>query len=201
VLAPLYAWAWAAAQRAPKGSMGAGAGRAGQAYALLEGDGHKPVRLRLLAAAFPLGIRGLNLLGIGPLSADLSGASLRRNALRAFGEVVRRLDIEAEHVIFGHSHRTGPLPGDDLSEWEAPTGSQLTNTGNWVDEALFLSGSGPESPYWPGGAVVVSDTGPPEVLRLLDDLPRDEEFAQDGDDELAQDGDDEFAEGPGTAPA
>ncbi len=55
----------------------------------------------------------LNRLGIGPLKADLSGAELRRANLRAMGEVVERLGIDARHVIFGHTHRSGPLPDDD----------------------------------------------------------------------------------------
>ena len=58
-------------------------------------------------------------LGIGPLQADLSGAELRRANLRAMGEVVERLGIDARHVIFGHTHRSGPLPDDDAADWRA----------------------------------------------------------------------------------
>ncbi|MBI5104355.1 MAG: hypothetical protein HZB46_05100, partial [Solirubrobacterales bacterium] len=168
VLAPLYAWTYAAAQRAREVSMGEGAGRAAKAYELLEGDSHKPIRLRLLTSVFPLGIRGLNLLGIGPLSSDISGPALRRSSLRAMGEAAGRLGIEAEHVLFGHTHRTGPLPEDDLTEWRTPGGSWLHNCGNWVLER-YVSGSGPDSPYWPGGALLVEDDGPPRLLRLLGD--------------------------------
>jgi hypothetical protein len=169
-LAPLYAWMHSAAQRARDGAMGAGAGRANRAYELLEGDGHKPVRTRVLLAAFPLGVRGLNLLGLGPLSSDLSGDALRRNGLQAMSEVVRRLGIEAEHVLFGHTHRAGPLPDDDVTEWRTPTGARLHNSGTWVHEGGFLAGAGPESPYWPGSALVVGESGPPELLRLLGDF-------------------------------
>ncbi len=167
VLAPLYAWIHSAAQRAPEGRRAAGAGRAGKAYELLTGDGHRPVRLRVLAAVFPLGIRGLNLAGIGPLEADLSGAALRRSSLVGIGEALTRLGVQAEHVIFGHSHRTGPLPGDDEAEWREPGGAALYNSGNWVFETHFLSGAGPDSPYWPGAAVVVDETGSPRVEQLL----------------------------------
>jgi hypothetical protein len=167
VLAPLYAWIHAAAQRAGAEGLGAGAGRAGKAYELLQGDGHRPVRARLLTAIFPLGIRGLNLLGIGPVSSDLSGDALRRNALDALGAVVGRLGIEAEHVVFGHSHRTGPLPADDVTEWRTPTGAWLHNSGSWVHEPAFTGVGDTGNPYWPGGAVLVEDTGPPQVLRLL----------------------------------
>ncbi|HEX5924077.1 MAG TPA: metallophosphoesterase [Baekduia sp.] len=174
VLAPLYAWITSAAQRAGKEGLGAGAGRAGKAYELLQGDGHQPVRARLLTAIFPLGIRGLNLLGIGPVRSDLSGDALRRNALDAFGEVVGRLGIEAEHVIFGHSHRAGPLPEDDVTEWRTPSGAWLHNSGSWVHEPVFTQAAGTDSPYWPGGAILVEDTGAPQLLRLLadDDLVR-----------------------------
>jgi hypothetical protein len=171
VLAPLYAWTHSAAQRARDGRMGAGAGTAGRAYEMLEGDGHKPVRLRMVQAVFPLGVRGLNMLGIGPLDSDLSGDALRRNGLQAMSEVVRRLGIDAEHVIFGHTHRAGPLPDDDVTEWRTPTGAWLHNSGNWVHEPVFLGDAGPESPYWPGTAIVVDDDGePPELLDLLPDF-------------------------------
>jgi calcineurin-like phosphoesterase family protein len=174
VLAPLYAWITSAAQRAGKEGLGAGAGRSGKAYELLQGDGHQPVRARLLTAIFPLGIRGLNLLGIGRVRSDLSGDALRRNALDALGEVVGRLGIDAEHVIFGHSHRAGPFPGDDVTEWRTPTGAWLHNSGSWVHEPVFTQAAGTDSPYWPGGAILVQDTGAPQLLRLLanDDLVR-----------------------------
>jgi hypothetical protein len=174
VLAPLYAWINSAAQRANSRGLGAGAGKAGKAYELLQGDGHQPVRARLLTAVFPLGIRGLNLLGVGPVSSDLSGDALRRNSLAALGEVVGRLGIEAEHVIFGHSHRTGPLPDDDVTEWRTPSGAWLHNSGSWVHEPTFTQAAGTQSAYWPGGAILVEATGAPQLLRLLadDDLVR-----------------------------
>jgi hypothetical protein len=172
VLAPIYAWIHSAAQRTGPVGLGAGAGRAGKAYELLQGDGHRPIRIRLLTAIFPLGIRGLNLLGIGPVRSDLSGDALRRNALDAIGEVVSRLGIEAEHVIFGHSHRAGPLPTDDVTEWRTPTGAWLHNSGSWVHEPTFTGAGDTSNPYWPGGAILVEDTGAPQLLRLLaeDDL-------------------------------
>ncbi|HMJ35299.1 MAG TPA: hypothetical protein VK501_15420 [Baekduia sp.] len=183
VLAPLYAWTNAAAQRTAAGGLGAGAGKAGKAYELLQGDGHRPVRARLLTAVFPLGIRGLNLLGVGPVSGDLSGEALRRNSLTAIGEVVGRLGVEAEHVIFGHSHRTGPLPFDDVTEWRTESGAWLHNSGSWVHEPAFTSADGPSSPYWPGGAILVEDSGAPKLLRLLGDSAGEEEEGEDGGEE------------------
>jgi Calcineurin-like phosphoesterase len=167
ILAPLYAWINASAQRAHDGRVGAGAGRAGKAYSLLQGDGHRPLRARLLTAAFPLGIRGINLLKLGPVSPDLSGDALRRNALDAMTAVLQRLQVDARHVIFGHSHRAGPLPADDAGEWRTAAGTMLYNSGSWVHEPSFTGAAGSSSPYWPGGAVLVNDDGPPELLRLL----------------------------------
>jgi hypothetical protein len=38
-----------------------------------------------------------------------------------------------------------------------------------VLETHFMPHPGPHSPYWPGGALLVEDTGPPQRLRLLQD--------------------------------
>ncbi len=170
MLAPLYAWVHSTAQRTGEGRAAAGSGRAVKAYEILQGDGHRPVRTRLLAAALPLGVRGLSML-VGPLDSDLSGAALRRNALVALGTSLQRLGVGADHVISGHSHRAGPLPGDALDEWRAATGSALHNCGNWVFETHFLAGPEGSSPYWPGGAVLVEGDEPPVLLRLLADVP------------------------------
>ena len=79
-----------------------------------------------VAGAFPLAIARAQPAGLGPLKADLSGAELRRANLRAMGEVVERLGIDARHVIFGHTHRSGPLPDDDAADWRVAGGAQLT---------------------------------------------------------------------------
>ncbi|HEY8584319.1 MAG TPA: hypothetical protein VIL49_15285, partial [Capillimicrobium sp.] len=166
-LAPVYAWIDAIAEWAPDGRAAGGAGSAARAYrALTGGDGTGRVgRLRakvLAGAAFPAAIAAVNRIGLGPVSADLSGPGMRRASLGAMREVVGRLGIDAPHVIFGHTHRTGPLPGDDRSEW-----GPLTNCGSWVLEGHFHGPGDRTSPYWPGGAVRVGDSGPPELLRLL----------------------------------
>ena len=46
--------------------------------------------------------------GIGPLKADLSGVELRRASLRAMGEVVARLGIDARHVDLRPHPPRGP---------------------------------------------------------------------------------------------
>ena len=62
---------------------------------------------------FPLAVAALNRAGIGPLHADVSIGELRRAGLRAMGEVAARLDLGDAYVVFGHTHRPGPLAGTD----------------------------------------------------------------------------------------
>jgi hypothetical protein len=107
-------------------------------------------------------------MGLGPLSADLSSAELRRAGLRAFAEVLERLGVSAPYAIFGHTHRAGPLPGDDRSEWATSAGTEILNTGCWLHEPRFMGRSPYTSPYRPGFAVAVEDTGPPRLVNLLD---------------------------------
>ncbi len=133
------------------------------------------LRRRAIAGAFPLAVALLNRTGLGSFNADISGPELRRAGLRAMGEVAARLDMGDAHVIFGHTHRAGPLPGDvaagDVAgEWVGPGGARLLNAGCWTYDLHFLTGTPGESPYWPGGAVLVEDDGPPRLLRLLDAL-------------------------------
>jgi hypothetical protein len=170
ILAPIYAWIDACAARAGDGRRAAGAGRSAEAWGVISGAGRRTVRGRALVAGFPLGIAAINRAGLGPVSPDLSGPALRRGLLAGMREVVSRLGIEAPHVLFGHTHRTGPLPGDDPAEWRAGA-AQLHNTGSWVHEARFIAGGGPGAPHWPGGAVEVGDDGaPPRLRRLLADV-------------------------------
>jgi predicted phosphodiesterase len=127
------------------------------------------LRARALAGAFPLAVGALNLAGLGPLSAEISGAELRRAGLEAMGEVAARLGLADAWVIFGHTHRAGPLPGDDQAQWRGRGGARLVNAGNWTYAGVFLTSTPGESPYWPGSCVLVDDSGPPLVLRLLQD--------------------------------
>jgi hypothetical protein len=117
-----------------------------------------------MVTAFPVAVAALNRAGLGPLRPDVSGPELRRSALRATREVLTRLGVPpATHVIFGHTHRAGPLPGDDRSEW-----GRLLNSGSWLYEPAWLGDSPRESPYRPGFAAIVGDDGPPELVNLLD---------------------------------
>ena len=90
------------------------------------------------------------------------GASSGRSDPKSILARLDRLDVRAPHVIFGHTHRAGPLPADDRSEW-----GRLLNTGSWVYEARFIGEDPLGSPYRPGFAVVVGEHGPPELVNLL----------------------------------
>jgi hypothetical protein len=169
-LAPIYAWAHAIAQRGGRGHemRRSSHGASAQAWrALTANDGRRRWRRRGMAAAFSALVAGLNRARLGPLRADLSGPELRRAALRAFGDVVARLQVDAAHVIFGHTHRAGPLPRDDRAEWRASTGAAMLNTGSWVHEPAFLGPEPSRSPYRPGFCARLGADGPPELECLL----------------------------------
>ncbi len=171
VLAPLYAWMFALAQRSGDGVVRASSASSARAWVALAGEGRRahPLRAAALGTGLYAGVKALNLAGLGPVRPQLSGASLRTGSLFGLGETLRRLGVDAPYVLFGHTHRSGPWPVDDPAEWRAPTGSQLTNTGSWVYQRHFLSDRPGVGPYWPGVAVVVEDSGPPRLERLLAD--------------------------------
>lgn len=105
---------------------------------------------------------------LAPLSAGALGFQFRRVGLPAMAAVNAGLGVEAEHVLFGHLHRSGPRPADDPVEWR--DGEQrLWNSGCWVYEPLLLAGASPPHPYWPGGALRIDD-GRITVRGLLDDV-------------------------------
>jgi UDP-2,3-diacylglucosamine pyrophosphatase LpxH len=109
---------------------------------------------------------------MAPLAALLLGLQMRRASIPALAHVVRRLGIDAEWVVFGHVHRSGPLPGDDLRQWAGPQGRpRIANTGSWVYEPPLLHHASPPHPYWPGGAILLEDAGEPRAIGLLDHLP------------------------------
>jgi hypothetical protein len=171
-VAPLYSLTYSLAQASRRGPL-FGGGRTVSAWERLAGeDGRRRAGAWLTASVvLPATVAVLNRTGFGPMSADLSGPSLRRTALRAMATVAAALGVDAAWVLFGHTHRAGPLPADDGSEWELAGGGRLLNTGSWVHEPAFVRSRGRDSPYWPGTIAVVDDDGPPRLERLLDELP------------------------------
>jgi hypothetical protein len=205
VTAPVYAWRHAVARDARTGDALNGVATVHAWRAL--GGGHDAVddarrngrpsrrgrldalranlvadlRKRAIVHGFPLAVAALNRAGLGPLRAEVSSGELRGAGLRAMGDVAARLGLGDAYVVFGHTHRSGPLPGDDASEWTRPgragahgTGARLVNTGTWTYDPIFLTSTPGESPYWPGNCVLVEDSGPPVLQRLLLDRSHDE---------------------------
>ncbi len=173
VLGPVFAWIDAVARQAPTGRALNGQSTVRIWRALggdkTSGESGTPWRTRLLAGAFPVVVAALNRAGLGSFSADISGFELRRAGLRAMGEAAARLQLRDVYVIFGHTHRRGPLEDDVAQEWVGPSGARLVNSGCWTYDSHFLTGPPGRSPYWPGGAVLVEGHDPPRLLRLLDD--------------------------------
>jgi hypothetical protein len=176
VMAPLYAWMTALTQRSEHAILSAGTGASARAWVALAGDGRRrhPVRTAALGLGYRAVVSALNAAGIGPLDHDLSGAGLRRGYLLGIREVLARLSITVPYVVWGHSHRSGPWPSDDLSEWTTPAGTRILNTGSWVYQAHFLSERPNASPYWPGTAVLLEDGAPPRLIRMLGERGHDQ---------------------------
>jgi len=172
VLSPLYAWLHALTQRSGHTLISKGGGASSRSYRALT-SGRSP-RSLALQTGYRAAVAALNAAGLGPLQPSLSPAALRRGYLQGFREVLARLDLHAGHVIWGHSHRSGPWPGDDPQEWTASTGARIFNTGSWTYQAHFLTAEPNGSPYWPGTGVIVEDSGPPRLVRLLGDRGHEE---------------------------
>ena len=129
------------------------------------------VVLETLAELTRYGTRLLRAVHLTRFTSALIDLQMHRASVPAMVEVVRRLGVEAEWIVYGHVHRLGPLAGE---HWQPVAGGpRVLNTGSWVYEPLLLDGLGPPHPYWPGGAVLLADGEPPRPLGLLDDLPGD----------------------------
>jgi hypothetical protein len=125
-----------------------------------------------IAAGIPASVWSLNRLLHANFNPDVSAAAITRSGIAGATELARRLDIEAAHVIVGHTHRGGP--GEDEAEWPLPSGGSLHNSGSWVFASAFHRPGTPPGPYWPGTVTWVEDSGPPRRVRLLLERGRDE---------------------------
>jgi hypothetical protein len=162
-LAPVYSLIYSLAQSSPAGRRLIRSDRSSKTWEAIDAsnNGHRALLVR---AGIGAAVGALNLAGVGPLHRDLRAEALRDSALRAMRAVLEHLGIDAPYVVFGHTHRSGPHPRD--ADWGG-----LTNTGSWIIEEAFLGERPLESPYFPGHCVIVPDSGPPELRRLLEHLP------------------------------
>lgn len=170
VLAPWYAFIGASVERLSSAASTRRATTGARAYDRIKSQG---ASARAFSVGLRAGVAALNATGIGPLSAELSGQAMIASALHAIDEVDARLNLGAEHLIFGHCHRAGPLDDDAPDTWRSRVGTKLWNTGNWVYEPRFQASAGSDGAYWPGSAVVVETGKPPRLERLLTDLSED----------------------------
>ncbi len=169
-VAPLYAFAHAVVQASPAQAVTRGGNLSRDVWRRANGSGRPSLKgLALGRVAIPAAVAAINAAGLGPFRADISAVELRRAGLRAMACALAATDIEADHVIFGHTHRAGPLDGE-VEGWWLPGGTRLTNTGSWLYESAFIDRSGPENPYWPGRITWLDETGPPRQEGVLDDL-------------------------------
>jgi predicted phosphodiesterase len=164
---PLYAFAYALAQGSRRSRRVLGMDFSRKMWKRIDtGRGLGGNALRRVA--IPSAVWALNRAGMGPFEAKITGATLRQSGLDGMRELVKALEIGANEIIFGHTHRPGPLPTDH--DWYP----ELFNTGSWLYEPNLLGTTSNESPYWPGCALFIEDDKRPELRRLLLDVSHDE---------------------------
>ena len=128
-LAPIYAFAYSVVQWSEGAAVTRGGNLSRSVWQQTNPSRGRPSAKGLaLRAAIPIAVRAINLLVAGPFRSDISAKELRRAGLRAMATVVESLGVEAEHVIFGHTHRAGPLPGD-AEGWRLRGGARLHEHG------------------------------------------------------------------------
>jgi hypothetical protein len=167
LVAPVYALADALAQGVSPSRGVAATQVSTRVWRRLDGASSSDLGARLLGGLLlPGAVAALNRAGLGPFTADLTAPELRRAGLAAMAEVVGRLGVGAEHVVFGHTHRPGPLSGEP--GFDLPGGGRLTNTGSWIFEAALAGRDLERSPYRPGVVAWVGPAGAPELVNVLD---------------------------------
>jgi hypothetical protein len=166
VLAPMYGFYDGLAQAASGSTLERSGRMSRNVWRLATGDG-TAARVVLGRITIPGAVAALNRLGFGPFKPELTGDELRRAGLLAMGRVAETLAPGVEHLLFGHTHRPGPMPDDEEAEWTTLSGTRLWNTGSWFIEPAFISEQAERSPYWPGTVAWVEDEGPPRIENAL----------------------------------
>jgi hypothetical protein len=169
VLQPVYGLTFSLAQARLAGRASRPSERVWQT---ISGRNGRRVRRAALRAGIPTSVWVLNRLLRAGFDPDLSGAAISQSGIDAATEMSGRLAIEAEHVITGHTHRAGPVPGE--AEWPLPGGGRLHNTGSWVFADAFHHPGYPPGPFWPGTVTWLEDEGPPRRVQLLIERTHDE---------------------------
>jgi predicted phosphodiesterase len=164
VMAPIYGFHAALAEGATGTALARGGTLSRSVWTRATGNGRLG-RFLVGQVTIPATVAVLNRMRIGPFSAVLTGQELRRAGLLAMARVADALAPGAENVLFGHTHRAGPLPGDDGAEWRTLAGTRLFNSGNWYLESAFVDDE--SSPYWPGTIVWIEPGRRPRLDNAL----------------------------------
>ena len=172
VQTPVYAFLFNLAQ-ATVGERRAGANPSARIWQMLGGGDTlgQASKLGAWRGRGPWRCRSREPAGARPGAVRPLRGAIARAGFEAMAEVVERLGIAAEHVIFGHTHRRGAPSGQ--------TATALWNAGSWVHAPGLLGETAAVSPYWPGTLAIVEDSGPPQLHHLLDDLSREDLAADD----------------------
>jgi predicted phosphodiesterase len=172
VMSPLYAFFARLAEGSPPEHLQRGGSLSRTVWKRLNAaDGNGRLgRLLMEKVAIRGAVTALNLAGLGPLVPEITGERLRRSGLRSMARVVEGTGVRADHVLFGHTHRSGPWPDDDLGEWRTAAGTRLWNAGSWLHEPALMGERPHENPYWPGTVVLLRDSGDPELSNVMRDL-------------------------------
>ena len=160
-ITPLYAFAYALAQGSSRARKVLGMDLSRKVWHRIDGSNDLSSRA-LRGVAIPSAVWALNRAGMGPFEAKLNGPALRQSGLTAMSALIDALDIDAREIVYGHTHRPGPLP-HDTDYWDR----RLFNTGSWLYEPNLLQTTAGESPYWPGCVLFIEDDKPPRLERLL----------------------------------
>jgi predicted phosphodiesterase len=167
-IGPVYGFSWGFAQARGPERIGGRARPTAAAWRRLSGDRSGGLAGRFLGSvAFPLAAHGLGRALRRRFDTDLSIENISRAGLVAIREAVGRLHVEADYVVFGHTHRPGPLERDDRSSWQLPGGPSLHCSGSWTYSSGLCGPSAEQSMFWPGTVMWVGDEGPPERRELL----------------------------------
>jgi predicted phosphodiesterase len=160
-ITPLYAFAYALAQGSTRARRVLGMDLSRKVWQRI--DTRNDLRSRALRnVAIPSAVWALNRAGMGPFEARLTGHTLRNAGLSAMSDLMASLQIDAREIVYGHTHRPGPLARDD-GTWN----SGYYNTGSWLYEPNLLQTTAGESPYWPGTVLFIEDDEPPRLESLL----------------------------------
>jgi hypothetical protein len=175
VLRPVYGLSYSLAQSGLAQRATRPSERAWRAISSGNGTSGAARRALVRAAAgagVPATVWGLNRILRSDFEPDLSPRAITGSGIVAATEMAARLEVDAAHLITGHTHRGGPREGE--GEWGLPRGGRLHNTGSWIFASAFHHPGTPPGPYWPGTVTWLEDEGPPRRVSLLVDHHRDE---------------------------